>query len=241
MVREVVIDRRFRGPPASANGGYASGILAAALGGHAAEVNLRKPPPLDRPLALSSENGSAAMTDGEELVADARALDGVELELADPPPMYVAEDADARSEFYDDHAYPSCFVCGPARERGDGLRIHPGEIEGRLAMACVWTPDAEFATGDGRVDDRIVWAALDCPSGIAAHHYAPDETRMVLARIRAAVARPLTPSNPYIVMGWTIDRDDRKHRAATAIFDASGSPHAWADTLWIELRSKRDG
>jgi hypothetical protein len=108
-------------------------------------------------------------------------------------------------------------------------------------MACAWTPRTELADAEGRVDERIVWSVLDCPSGIAAHHFAPDETRMVLARIRGHVEHALEPSTPYIVMGWTISRQDRKHRAATAIFDAAGAPQAWADTLWIELRPKRDG
>jgi hypothetical protein len=108
-------------------------------------------------------------------------------------------------------------------------------------MASAWTPDPQFASVDGGVDDRIVWGALDCPSGIAAHHFAPDETTMVLARLRGRLERRLSPSSPHIVLAWVIGRDDRKHLAATAIFDAGGEPRAWAEALWIELRPKGGG
>lgn len=45
----LVIDRRFRGPPNSGNGGYVCGCLARYVAGDA-EVTLRAPPPLERPL-----------------------------------------------------------------------------------------------------------------------------------------------------------------------------------------------
>jgi len=236
MADEVVIDRRFRGPPASANGGYTSGLLAEALGARCAEVNLRRPPPLDTALTVNRDGDEARMLDGGELVADARPLDSLVLQLESPPPLHAAEDADARSSFYDDHAFPGCFVCGPARDAGDGLCIYPGELDGHRAMACAWTPDGEFADASGSIRERIVWAALDCPSGIAAHHFAPDETTMVLARLRGYVERPIEAGRPHIVVGWMLGRDGRKHRSATAIFDAAGEPRAWAEALWIELR-----
>lgn len=237
MATEVVIDRRFRGPPASANGGYTCGLLAGALQTATAEVNLRMPPPLDRPLSIERDAEVARLVDGEALVADALALGAVEVELPDPPPLHIAEDADSRYPYYDDHAFPGCFVCGPDREPGDGLRIYPGPIEGHAVMACAWTPDARLAGADGHVRDEIVWAALDCPSGNAAHHFSPDERTMVLARLRGHLARPIEPSRPYIVVGWMIDRDGRKHRSGTAIFDARGEASAWAEGLWIELRT----
>jgi hypothetical protein len=232
----VVIGRRFRGPPASANGGYACGILAAALEAPAAEVNLRNPPPLEQPLRIEAADGAASLLDGEQLVADATGLERIELELPQPPPQRVAEDADAQSEFYDDHAFPGCFVCGPDRHEGDGLRIFPGDIEGRTLMACAWKPGDEFAGADGVVDELIVWSVLDCPSGNAAHRFARDETVMVLARLRGEIAKPIRAGEPHVVVGWPGAVDGRKHDAATAIFSAAGEPLAWAEALWIELK-----
>ncbi|MGI9019933.1 MAG: hypothetical protein ACR2G3_04405 [Solirubrobacterales bacterium] len=235
MADEVVIERRFRGPPASANGGYTCGVIAAALETGTAEVNLRHPPPLDCPLRVEDDEEGVRLLDGDTVVADGESLDAVELELPDPPPFHEAEDADLRSAFYDDHAFPGCFVCGPDRDPGDGLCIYPGHVSAHEMLACIWTPQRELADGDG-VRDEIVWAALDCPSGIAAHHYAPDEGAMVLARLRGHVDRPILPAHPHIVVGWSVEREGRKHRSGTAIYDASGEPRAWADALWIELK-----
>jgi hypothetical protein len=47
---ELYFGRRFCGPPGMANGGFACGSIAALHGG-AAEVTLRRPLPLERPLA----------------------------------------------------------------------------------------------------------------------------------------------------------------------------------------------
>ena len=236
MAETVAIERRFRGPPASANGGYTCGLMAGALGARAAEVNLRAPPPLDHELRIERDGGDARLLDGDELVADGMALDGVDLQVPDPPPFHEAEDADIRSRFYDDHSYPGCFVCGPDRQPGDGLRIYPGHVDAHSMLACVWTPEAEFASDDGTVRKEIAWAVLDCPSGIALHFYAPDEARTVLARLRGNLAEPIRTGRPHIVIGWPIDRDGRKHLSGTAIFDADGEPLAWAEALWIELK-----
>ena len=238
MGHEVVIDRRFRGPPASANGGYTCGLVAAALGARAAEVNLRVPPPLETPLEVAREGERVALRDGQTTVADGIALEVVQLDLPEAPPLHLAEDADARYPFFDDHAFPACFVCGPDRRPGDGLRIFPGPLESSPVMACVWRPEPEFAGADGRVRDEIVWAALDCPSGNSAHHFSRDDRPMVLARLRGELASPVLAGEPHIVIGWARERDGRKHFSGTAIFDAGGGPLAYADALWIELREE---
>jgi hypothetical protein len=103
-------------------------------------------------------------------------------------------------------------------------------------LTCAWTPDPEFAGDDGAIRDEIVWAALDCPSGNAAHHEDPAEGPMVLARLRSRLERPVEAGAPHVVAGWAIGRDGRKHRSATAIYDSGGEPVAWAEALWIELR-----
>ena len=51
MTETLTVDRRFRGPPDSGNGGYVAGRLAAFIDGPA-EIALRLPPPLGRPLAV---------------------------------------------------------------------------------------------------------------------------------------------------------------------------------------------
>ena len=63
------IARRFRGPESSGNGGYTCGLVAGFVDGDA-EVTLRRPPPLDRPLAVSREGSRVLVHDGPDLIAE---------------------------------------------------------------------------------------------------------------------------------------------------------------------------
>jgi hypothetical protein len=67
----LTIGRRFNGPKDSGNGGYVAGRLAALIGG-TAEITLRAPPPLDRPLDLVKKGEAIELKDGETLLAVAR-------------------------------------------------------------------------------------------------------------------------------------------------------------------------
>ena len=64
------IESRYCGPTASANGGYACGVVASILDGDA-EVTLRAPPPLDRPLVLARVGDGAELRDGDRIIATA--------------------------------------------------------------------------------------------------------------------------------------------------------------------------
>src|SRR5215472_8325674 len=56
-MKSVLIEKRFCGPPTSANGGYVCGLLATHIDGNA-EITLRAPPPLLQRLAIViSEHG----------------------------------------------------------------------------------------------------------------------------------------------------------------------------------------
>ena len=70
MTAPLVVAPRFCGPPDSANGGYASGLIAACLDGQA-EITLRRPPPLARPMAVERDGeGSVRVLDGDVLIAE---------------------------------------------------------------------------------------------------------------------------------------------------------------------------
>ena len=88
------------------------------------------------------------------------------------------------------HPYPACFVCGPTRDEGDGLRIFPGPVEGRELYAAPWTPDDSVADDEGIVRPEFVWAALDCPSGIVTDLFG-DVGRILLGRLAAELIEPL--------------------------------------------------
>jgi hypothetical protein len=139
------IARRFRGPPGVANGGYASGSLAALLGRPAhAEVSLRRPVPLERPLGVRRDGDAIlALEDDGRLLAEGRPPAAeVELTVPNCPTPQETRATTGRAAYYADPLFPECFVCGPARAPGDGLGILPGPVPGRSVWAAPWTPAA---------------------------------------------------------------------------------------------------
>ena len=58
----------------------------------------------------------------------------------------------------------------------------------------------------------------------------------VLARLTARIAaRPLAGEG-YVVIGWPIEREGRKHHAGAAVLSGDGEPLAVARALLVELR-----
>jgi len=229
----MLIARRFCGPPDSANGGYTAGLLAKNLRG-GVEVTLRRPPPLERELSLAVGEGQARLSDGELLVAEAR-LAAVELE---PPPAPPFERAQALSKNYIGHVrhhFPSCFVCGPARASGDGLRIFPGAERPGALVAAPWIPDAGLADADahGALRQELLWAALDCIGYFAIA--APDYPVALLGRMTAEIVGCVNAGARSVVVGWPLAREGRKLHAGTAIYDDDGKPLGIARQTWIAL------
>src|SRR5688572_28943387 len=129
MDTSLVIAGRFNGPDGSGNGGYTCGLVAALVGSRAAEVTLRRPPPLDRPLAVRRSEDAVLVLDAGDVVAEGRASDGVDMDVPAPVSREEAARAASRYTGFDRHHFPTCFVCGPARAEGDGLRIFAGPVE----------------------------------------------------------------------------------------------------------------
>ena len=217
----MTIPSRFNGPPASANGGYASGRVAALLGGRA-EVTLRTPPPLETPLAVERDGERVAIRDGETLVAEAEPL---EFELDVPPPVSLADAEEARTRYagFRHHAYAMCFTCGP--DRSDGLAIFPGPVTGRDLVAAPWVPPSE------ELAPEVIWAALDCPSGWAVDEF--QREGVLLGRLAAQIVAPVTGGEPHVVLGWGTGAEGRKRYAGSAIFTAEGELRAYARSTWI--------
>jgi hypothetical protein len=224
-VTVLTIDPRFNGPPGSANGGYTCGLLAEFLGGRA-EVTLRRPPPIGRPLRVENVDAGVRLFDGDDLVAEAVPAEP-HVDPPEPVDLETAEHAATRYPGFERHAFPTCFVCGPARAEGDGLRIFAGPVEGRDLFASPWTaPPA--------VDRTLVWAALDCPGAIAVGF--PDRGETLLGRFAVRVDRVPEPGERCVVVAWPLGEDGRKLYAGTALFSADGEPLAVARATWIEPR-----
>jgi hypothetical protein len=216
-----VIDSRFRGPHASGNGGYTCGLVGALVDGPA-QVTLRLPPPLDRPLEVERDGEVVRVLDGGAVVAEAAPAQ-VELELPEPVSFgdaVLAATPDLASPF------PECFVCG--HERTDGLRIFAGPVAGRRVVASPWVPTADVAGAE------FVWAALDCPGAYATG--VGGRGVVVLGRLAARIVRVPRAGERCVVVGWPLGSDGRKHDAGTALFDEDGAVLGIARAMWIEPR-----
>jgi hypothetical protein len=227
----LIIEPRFNGPPDSANGGYTCGLLAQALPG-IVEVTLRQPPPLGKPLVVVRADGSATLSDGDQVIAEVRRIEPLELT---PPPAPTASEASACASRYvgfQSHNYPTCFVCGPQRAVGDGLRIFPGPCDGHGHVACTWTPDATLCDASGFAGVPLVWAALDCPGYFGAAE--PGEPA-VLGRMAVDLRQAPRVGDTCIIAGWSLGREGRKIHAATALYAEDGRLHAIAKQTWIKL------
>jgi hypothetical protein len=223
----VTIEERFNGPEGSGNGGYTCGLLARELGGEA-EVTLRRPPPLDRPLALVREGERICLLDGELLVAECRP-GRADLDPPAPPSFAEAEAAARRYPGFVSHPFSTCFVCGP--DRPDGLRIFAGPLDGSDVVAAPWIPDASLGDANGPVAEELVWAALDCPGAFAVGFTERGEA--VLGRMAARIdARPRVGER-HVVIAWPLGEDGRKLYAGTALFTESGDLLGLSRQTWI--------
>jgi hypothetical protein len=229
----VTIASRFHGPEGSGNGGYSCGLAAGFVGDHA-QVTLHAPPPLERPLAVRDHDGGVQLWDEDTLVADASPWP----QAIDAPP---AVDLDAAVRVATDpeqipwHPFPSCFVCGPQRAPGDGLRIFPGLVSEGL-LAAPWTPGEDLAAGDGSVGAEYLWAALDCPTGWATMLLVPPGTVSVLGRLTGVIHGLPALGTACVVVSRPDGRDGRKAHASAGLYTADGHLLAAAAATWITIR-----
>lgn len=236
MLRQsLTIPAKYCGPPHSANGGYAAGLLASQVDGPCS-VTLRAPPPLDRPLELSrTPEGLIQLHDAQTLLADAQPI-ALELELPEPVSFADAERASQGYPGTHPHPYPRCYVCGPARPRGDGLGIYAWAVEGRRVVAAPWVPSADLCSDGREVDAKFVWAALDCPSWFGFCAFESDVPLVLLGRLSGSVTRRPGCDEQLVAMGWHVAREGRRIECGSMIVDPKGECLAFAKSTWIALK-----
>lgn len=232
MSESFTIARRFRGPESSGNGGYTCGLVAGFIEGDA-EVTLRRPPPLNRPLAVSREGSRVLVHDGPDLIAEGGPT-RLDLDVPPAPTPAEAEAAVARYAGFARHFFPGCFVCGPERAPGDGLRLFPGWVPGRDLVAAPAQADASLPATNGFLALEIVWSLLDCPGAWAVERHM-EETGVVLGRMAARVTAPFPAGGAGVVAGWPLGREGRKLYSGTALFGSDGRLHGCARQTWIVL------
>ena len=238
MTDSLVIASRFCGPPGSGNGGYVCGRIAAYADGPVA-VTLRRPPPLATPMTVERDGESSLRVHhGRALIAEATSSAGSPApEIPDPVSMAEAHTVAGRARYYADPVFPDCFVCGIGRGPGDGLRIFPGPLAGRPLWAAPWTPDPSVTDAGGRVRPEVVWAALDCPSGIAAAEAAglARDTAILLGRMTASLAELPVAGDQCLVIAWPGSCDGRKLLAGSALLGPCGKVLAAARAVWLTV------
>jgi len=230
----LVIPRRFCGPPDSGNGGYVCGRLAAFIEGPA-KVRLKVPPPLETPMEVRRAPVGYELMLDDQLIATVRAT---QLALHVPaPPLYAVAEAAARNYAgFRSHVFPTCFVCGPRRGAGDGLRIFPGHVAASNVVAAPWIPDGSLDAGDGSVLPHYVWAALDCPGAFS--FQVPAGTPLLLGEMAAELKGTIRVGERCVVIGWELTSDGRRHYTGTAIFSEGGECRGVARATWFEVTTR---
>jgi hypothetical protein len=230
---QVIVPHRFCGPPTSGNGGYTCGLVARALGGNA-EVTLRKPIPIDQEMMITVSGDTATLKLADDLIAQGKRAEWG-FEFVHHLSFDDAVNAAQHSPAFHNHPFPTCFVCGPDRAEGDGLRIFPGRLAGDASgFAAPWTPAAEFADEHGNVRDLFIWAAMDCPTGFAAGF--PWAGKLVTGRLGVNFVAPVRAGEHCVLVSWKTGAEGRKHHASAALLGGDGTVRAHARATWIKLQ-----
>ncbi len=231
---------RFCGPPTSANGGYICGLVADAIG-QLVTVRLLSPPPLDADMALHADEGGTWHVERDAVrIVEARPAS---LDDLVPPAMVSHAQAveAARHAPWSDpaqHPCPGCFVCGPLRAEGDGLRLFAGPLPGQTCVATGWVPDASLGRSDGMVAPEFMAAALDCPGFQALQ---TGLKPYLLGEYTCRVDRRVRVGEACVIVGWKIEVKGRRSIVGTALYGADGQLCALAKGVWIEPREATSG
>jgi len=236
------IPEQFNGPPASAQGGYLCGRLAALLASPQAAVTLLLPPPLGVELEIRRTGDRITLWDSDRLLATAVA--GGSRPATEPLDLVAADQLTGAFAGFSRHPFPTCFVCGT--DRPDGMRIFPAMVPGRPGtVAAAWTPTPELADGDGLVRPEFVWAALDCPGGwsaMSAEDASPEVAEsaeepqtLVLARMALELTGRPRCGEPHVVLGRLDRRAGRTAWVQTTLFDSAGARLATSVAQWLSV------
>jgi hypothetical protein len=238
----ILIDSTYNGPPGSGNGGYCCGRFAAQLAAdpqHGAQVTLRQPPPLDSPLDVLRTKDGVEIRSADMLVASAVPA-AVDLQPLPAPEPQQAREAQLRYTGFADHPFAHCFVCGPERKVGDGLRLFPGALAHCSAsvqpVACYWQPYTELGDEQGNLRPEFIWAALDCPTYFGAFAAEPNLVAVLGQQSVHCLQARLPASANYLIQSWLLETDGRKRHSAGALYTESGQCVALCRATWIVLQ-----
>lgn len=183
-------------------------------------------------LQLRRSEVGVELFENNVLVAEARRA-RIALEPPEPPSYEEAKAASRRFRGFRSHCFPSCFVCGPDRHPGDGLRIFPGLIDGRDLVASPWIPDSSLASATGLVSAEFLWAALDCPGAFAFPE--PAQGVVLLGEFQVDLLGDVSVDERCVLVAYELDHHGRKHHTATALFGEAGACLGLGLGTWFEV------
>lgn len=230
----ITIESHHNGPPGSAHGGVAAGLLAALVDADRAVIRFHSPPPVGEALLrVPNPSGSVDVFAGSRRVATVTAGPPLDVEPFTRLDAHDVSIAEATWLEYCDghHPFPTCFGCGP--DRTDGLGLTPGAVAGSSVHATSWTP-----SHDGPVPSWLVWAALDCPSGGPAVAAVPAGSAVVTGQLAVDIREQLSGGEPYQIISRCTARSGRKMTTQAAIVDRAGRNVAVAEATWIAISSE---
>ena len=244
VITRLTVSSRYVGPPNVANGGYICGLMAGFIDGPA-DVMIRMPTPVDYELQVFAEgDGSYLLQDGEKIIVRAKPA-SLELEVPPPPDFQEAREAATTSIALQNSPYPGwntrgihplCFCCGADGADEQGMKIHPGKINGSNLVAAPWIPGPELGDEEGYVRPEFIWTALDCPGAFAFLELSEHRPGMS-GRIIGHLSGSLRVGDPSVVIAWPVRVEGRKLFAGTAVYNSARQLIGRALATWISLPS----
>jgi hypothetical protein len=249
LVRELYAAPGLDGPPGILQGGFSAGIcvpIARAADPHGApltslDARLHAPTPMGRTLQARVRAADAAgryeveTRDGDTLLVRAevelaghepaaRAFDLLELAGVPAPPPTPQ------------HAFPTCWVCGPEPTHPLGQRLHP-RYHGDDAIAIPWVADDALADRRGMIEPLVVSAVLDCPTVWASmgHVRSLGHRGALLAGYHLTMFRDAPTMEVLRTVARFDGADGRKIRARGALVDDEGVTYAVSSALHISV------
>jgi hypothetical protein len=187
------------------------------------------------PLELERTQAGGVLRHGAKIIVEAKPVT-VAVTPSAPVGFEAAREAMASSPALSrQHPFPTCFVCGPKRGAGDGLRIFPAPVNGGV-YAAAWVPDPEFGGSDGLLRPEFLWAAMDCPTGFAAGF--PSVGTLVTGRLAVEQVNSVRTGASCVLMAWPTGVEGRKHFSAACLYQ-NEEVCAVARATWIRIESER--
>jgi hypothetical protein len=239
---QIIIAKRFRGPPQSGNGGLVSGVFANLINPEhnaGVEVTLRSPTPLGQPMRANVNPPGSAVVYQDSTVIAAIKPAHLALSIMKPPSRSVIKRAAPTSysllknlnpRFPSGTGFhPGCFCCGADRTTGLGVFAAPVDDQ----VAALWPTKSAWADNGGFLPREFLWTAMDCPGQFA--FLATGIKTGMLGRMTAQLYTLPKAGDELIITAWPIKIEGKKHFAGSAIFSSNQELIARAITVWVGL------